>query len=504
MILKHFSQLNYGTHRTCVRFKSTYIKIKDVNNGQVGNTINVRGWVNNFRKQSKFVFIDLKDGSSNDHLQVMIDRETHRQNPGLSYGAAVSITGQVGTAPRGHLELRAEKLHVNGTCASEDKIYPFVRKQNHSLDYIRQYLHLRAHSSQLQAFFRARHLATLAFHRYFNENGFIYIHTPVWTSFNDGRSSNHNYDSIRIYANYFQILTSNSCEGAGELLSVVPHNDELLQSMQSQTARKPKDEIYFDRKTFLTLSGQMHLEAMCFRLGSVYNFGPVFRAENCNSSIHMTEFYMIEAEECFVEGVEDITQRIESTIKDVTKYLLDGNAKEINDAYKATLTDEKKAQSEEDRFNWLEKPFETITYAEAGEILEQKYKFNPKEGLSKSDELTLVEYFQKPVFVVHWPRELKPFYMRTCKHDSQLVEAIDFLMPSVGELAGGSVREDKYEVLQPLIPNDLKWYLDLRKYGGCTTGGFGIGFDRYLQVLLGINNIKDTIPFPRWPHHCQM
>ncbi|XP_055300463.1 probable asparagine--tRNA ligase, mitochondrial [Sitodiplosis mosellana] len=478
MILGSFPQLNHGARRICARLKSGYTKIKDVNNSHVGNTIEVRGWVNNFRKQSKFVFLDLKDGSSNEHLQVLVDRETHRQNPGLTYGAAVSIIGQIGTAPRGHLELRAEKLRLNGTCAIEDKIYPFVRKQNHSLDYIRQHLHLRAHNSQFQAFFRARHFASLAFHRHFNDNGFVYIHTPI--------------------------LTSNSCEGAGELLSVVPHNDELLQNMQSETATKPKDEIYFDRKTFLTLSGQMHLEAMCFRLGSVYNFGPVFRAENCNSSIHMSEFYMIEAEESFVESVGDITKRIESTIKSVTKCLLDDNAKEVDEAYKATFTEEKEAQSEEDRFKWLKTPFATVTYAEAAEILQQKYKFNAKDGLSKSDELTLVKHFQKPVFVVNWPRELKPFYMRTCKHDSKLVEAIDFLMPSVGELAGGSVREDSYEVLEPSVPHDLKWYLDLRKYGGCTTGGFGIGFDRYLQVLLGISNIKDTIPFPRWPHHCQM
>ena len=181
---------------------------------------------------------------------------------------------------------------------------------------------------------------------------------------------------------------------------------------------------------------------------------------------------MIEAEESFVESVEDITQRIESTIKNVTKYLLDDNAKAVHDAYKATLTDEKEAQSEENCFKWLENPFATVTYADAAEILQKQYKFNAKEGLSKSDELTLVKHFQKPVFVINWPRELKPFYMRTCKHDSQLVEAIDFLMPNVGELAGGSVREDNYEALEPLIPNDLKWYLDLRKSGGCTTGGF--------------------------------
>lgn len=477
MILRRFSHLNYGNHRIFARFNSSYMKIKDVNESHVGQTVKVRGWVNNFRKQSKFVFLDVKDGSTNEHLQVMIDRATHKQNPGIGYGATVAITGTVGKAPRGHLELRADCFQLNGICPTEDGIYPFVRKQNHSLDYIRQHLHLRAHIGQFQAIFRARHLATHAFHRYFNENGFIYIHTPI--------------------------LTSNSCEGAGELFTVLPHNEELLSAMQDVKVPKSNENVYFDRSTFLTLSGQMHLEAMCFRLGSVYNFGPVFRAENSNSSIHMSEFYMIEAEESFIERVEDITGRIEDTVKTVTQRLLDEHAKEISDVH-ATISMDKSSDSIETRFNWLDKTFEIVTYADASEILQKHQSFNPKLGLSKSDELSLVKYFEKPVFVINWPRELKPFYMRSCKDNPDLVEAIDFLMPMVGELAGGSVREDNYDILKPSIPKELEWYLDLRKYGGCTTGGFGIGFDRYLQVLLGVSNIKDTIPFPRWPHHCSM
>lgn len=477
MLLQRFSCFNNKINRICIRFKSNYIKINDLNEKHVGNSIEVKGWINNFRKKSKFVFLDLKDGSTNEHLQVLVDREIYKQNPGLSYGAAVSISGTVGTAPRGHIELRAENVKLNGTCPTEDGIYPFVRKQNHSFDYIRQHTHLRAHNTQFQSIFRARHLASQAFHKYFHENGFTFIHTPI--------------------------LTSNSCEGAGEIFSVVPHNEELLTSMQNENAPKPKEDIYFDRKVFLTVSGQMHLEAMCFRLGSVYNFGPIFRAENSNSPIHMSEFYMIEGEESFVDGVEDITRRIESTIKTVTKCLLDGNAKEINDVLTIDGSDQEN-QTIENRFNWLDKPFETITYTEASEILQKKQNFDPKLGLSKSDELFLVKHFEKPVFVVNWPKELKPFYMRTCKDKPDLVEAIDFLMPTVGELAGGSVREDNYDILKPKIPDDLKWYLDLRKYGGCTTGGFGIGFDRYLQILLGISNIKDTIPFPRWTRHCKM
>lgn len=480
MFSRKFSHLNY--RNIGIRLKSTCIKIKDVNTSHIGNTIQINGWVNNFRKQSKLIFLDLQDGSTDEHLQVMIDRETYRQNPGLAYGAGVTITGKVGTAPRGHLEVRADTLKLHGTCPTEDGVYPFVRKKVYSLDYIRQNLHFRTHTNLFQSIFRARHLATHAFHRYFNENGFCYVHTPIFTS--------------------------NTCEGACELFKVSPLNDELLTLMQSKTAPKPKDDIYFGKTTYLTISGQMHLEAMCSRMGPVYNFGPVFRAENSRGPIHMSEFYMIEAEESFVESVDDVTNRIESTVKSVTKQLLNDNAKEIHNAhaaYAASLSEDgKEAKSIEDRFDWLEKPFETITFAEATEILETRYNSNTKDGLSKSDELTLVKHFEKPVFVVNWPKDLKAFYMRTCKHDSQLVEAIDLLMPHVGELAGGSVREDNYDVLKSSIPDDLQWYLDLRRYGGCTTGGFGIGFDRYLQVLLGVNNIKDTIPFPRWPHHCQM
>lgn len=477
MILRRISHIDFGIRGNIARFKSIYTQIKDVNDSHVGQTVKVRGWIDNFRKQSKFVFLDVKDGSTNEHLQVMIDRETHKKNSDLGYGATVTITGVVGTAPRGHLELRANHFKLNGICPVEDGIYPFVRKQNHSFDYIRPHLHLRAHMSQFQAIFRARHLASHTFHRYFIENGFIFIHTPT--------------------------LTSNSCEGAGELFTVRPHNEDLLSAMQDAKASKPKENIYFDRSTFLTLSGQMHLEAMCFRLGSVYNFGPVFRAENSKSSIHMSEFYMIEAEESFIECVEDITGRIEDTIKTVTKYLLDEHAKEINDVH-VTLSSEKSNENIETRFYWLEKQFEIVTYADASEVLQKQYSFDPKSGFSKSDELALVKYFGKPIFVIKWPSELKPFYMRRCRDNPELVDAIDFLMPMVGELAGGSVREENYDILQPSIPKGLEWYLDLRKYGGCTTGGFGIGFDRYLQVLLGISNIKDTIPFPRWPHHCSM
>lgn len=234
----------------------------------------------------------------------------------------------------------------------------------------------------------------------------------------------------------------------------------------------------------------------------------VCSAENSQSPIHMSEFFMIEAEESFINGVEDMTKRIEDSVCFVTEKLLNNNHNDINAVISAH--NDVKNDSIAKKFEWLNKrPFPLIQYSEAIDIL-KKYPneftspVSYSSGLSKQHEIFLVKHIGSPIFVVNWPKNIKPFYMRQCKDDENLVEAIDFLMPKTGELAGGSVREDNIDRLSENIPSDLKWYLDLRKYGGSTTGGFGIGFDRYLQIILGIHSIKDCIPFPRWPHHCDL
>jgi asparaginyl-tRNA synthetase len=245
---------------------------------------------------------------------------------------------------------------------------------------------------------------------------------------------------------------------------------------------------------------------MSHGIRKVYTFGPTFRAENSKSAVHLSEFYMLELEEAFINSLDDVVNTITKLFKTVTKEFLD---RSLDDVMRINRSN--KEFNAEKRFNWLDKEFKVLTYDEAFKIIsDHKDKFKTAVdfnlGLSKEQEIFLTNHCQVPCFVVDWPKEQKSFYMRQKKSNLNLVEALDFLIPQVGEVAGGSVREDDYEILKAKMSNDesLKWYLDLRKYGSVTTGGFGLGFDRYLQYLLNIHSIKDVIPFPRWAHNCSM
>jgi asparaginyl-tRNA synthetase len=321
---------------------------------------------------------------------------------------------------------------------------------------------------------RTRHQAAKLFRDYLNDENYTEINTPI--------------------------LTSNDCEGAGETFLVRPANQELLKNMVKQNVSL--ENAYFDHATFLTVSGQLHLEAMSHGLGNTYTFGPTFRAENCKSPIHLSEFYMLEIEKVFVDSLDDLIEVTESIVKSVTRKLLDNCQEDILKV--------RNQKSLED-FDWLEKKFPIVKYEEAIRILaknqsELKSKVDFQEGISKEQELFLVKHFKCPVFVIDWPISIKSFYMREKKSEPGIVEALDLLVPHVGELVGGSVREDDYDRLKDKLPNleSLNWYLDLRKYGSVTTAGFGLGFERYLQWILNIHNIKDVIPFPRWAHNCSL
>ena len=302
----------------------------------------------------------------------------------------------------------------------------------------------------------------------------------------------------------FAIL-ANDCEGAGEVFNVKPDNEALLKNMRRNETDKSED-IYFNQKVFLTVSGQLHLEAMAHGLSKVYTFGPTFRAENSKSSIHLSEFYMLELEESFIESLDDVIRTISKMFKSVSKEFVEKSGDDvlrINKSNKDFKLDE--------HFSWIDKNFQVLTFQEAFDILERnkdKFKISPNfdDGLSKEQELFLANYCQGPCFVVDWPKNQKSFYMRQKKDCPDIVEALDFIVPRIGEVAGGSVRENNYELLKSKMPADdsMKWYLDLRKYGNVTTGGFGLGFERYLQFLLNIHSIKDVIPFPRWAHNCSM
>lgn len=303
----------------------------------------------------------------------------------------------------------------------------------------------------------------------------------------------------------FVLLLANDCEGAGEVFNVKPDSEELLKAMRRNETDKSED-IYFNQKTFLTVSGQLHLEAMAHGLSKVYTFGPTFRAENSKSPIHLSEFYMLELEESFIEGLDDVISTISKMFRTVSREFIDRSSDDVVRINRAN-----KEFNLEQHFNWLDKEFPVLTFAEAFKIIESnkdKFKKPPNfdDGLSKEQELFLANHCQGPCYVINWPKNQKSFYMRQKKENPEIVEALDFIVPRVGEVAGGSVREDDYETLKAKMPSEesLKWYLDLRKYGSVTTGGFGMGFERHLQFLLNIHNIKDAVPFPRWAHNCSM
>ncbi|KAK2584745.1 hypothetical protein KPH14_007076 [Odynerus spinipes] len=434
----------------------------------VEKSTKVQGWVYAIRKMKQNIFIDISDGSTNEMLQVVIPKSAKPAN--LTYGSSINAEGVLALAPNGRLELRATEAHVLGTCDVTEG-YPLQPKKPYDAEYMRQCLHLRPRAQEFSSLLRLRDLATTAINNHFRNRNFINIHTPV--------------------------ITSNDCEGAGEVFTIKPDSKEVLETMKRDGMSL--DEVYFNSKAFLTVSGQLHLEVVARSLSKVYTFGPTFRAENSKSRLHLSEFYMIEAEKAFVSNIEEIAEEVELLVKNVTKDMIEHN-----------LTDFHYIGASEPE--WLNHKFGCMTYDEAVDILnnhviELQHPMKYGNALSKEHELFLVKHNNNiPVFVINWPKEDKPFYMKECSHDSSKVAGLDLLVPIVGELVGGSIREDDYEKLKLKLPSthNLSWYLELRKYGNVPTGGFGMGFERFLQCVLGIPNIKDTIPFPRWPHNCNL
>ncbi|XP_011305448.1 probable asparagine--tRNA ligase, mitochondrial [Fopius arisanus] len=433
----------------------------------LGKRTRVQGWVRAVRKMKDNIFLDINDGSTSQHLQIVLNRDLKPEN--LCYGSSVSVIGEISSAPNGRAEVRAENIEVLGSCDLDS--YPFLPRKQYTQEYIREHLHLRPRTRQFSSVLRLRDLATSAVGEHMRKRGFVNIHTPI--------------------------LTSNDCEGAGEIFTVMPNSNALIESMKKED--NSREETYFNTKTFLTVSGQLHLEILARALSRVYTFGPTFRAENSKSRLHLSEFYMIEAEMAFVDDIEDIAAEAELLVKGITSTLFERGTIDAQNLGAVPPV-------------WLDKPFGVFSYDEAFDILERhsdKFSVGVKRGeaLSKEHELFLVEFNGGiPVFILNWPKNIKPFYMKECKDDDTKVAAMDLLAPQVGELFGGSLREDNFEKLEAKIPStaDITWYLDLRKYGNVPTGGYGMGFERYLQAVLGIANIKDVIPFPRWPHNCSL
>ncbi|NXH03841.1 SYNM protein, partial [Loxia leucoptera] len=432
--------------------------------------VRVQGWVRSVRSQKEVLFLHINDGSSLESLQVVADPSLEKRD--LTFGSAVEVQGKLVKSPHKmqNMELQAETIHVVGPC--DIWSFPLKMKERHPLEYVRQFPHLRCRNNTLGALLRIRSEATAGIHSFFQDNGYVHIHTPI--------------------------ITSNDCEGAGELFQIEVKAKESVEKSH-----------FFNVPAFLTVSGQLHLEVMAGAFTHVFTFGPTFRAENSQSRRHLAEFYMVEAELSFTESLQDIMQVMEDLFKTVTSTVLSKCPRDVELFHKYIAPAQKS-----DITHKLFSSSCRISYSEAVEILKQApqtFTFKPEWGcdLQTEHEKYLVKHCgEVPVFVVNYPYDLKPFYMRDNEDGPQhTVAAVDLLVPGVGELCGGSLREERLPFLESRLQrlgltDAYQWYLDLRKFGSVPHGGFGMGFERYLQYILGVDNIKDVIPFPRFSHSC--
>lgn len=344
----------------------------------------LQGWVKNLRIQKGLTFADVSDGSCAQRLQIVIPNKLKTDS--LTYGSSVQITGKLSRSPRGQLELHAEEVNVLGPCIVLDG-YPFNPRTAHPPEYVRQFLHLRSRTNYISAILRVRNSVTKHIHDYFATKNYMNVHTPI--------------------------LTSNDCEGAGEVFKIHPDNENTVKSMMQKG--RDKDSVYFGTKTFLSVSGQLHLEAVCRGMGNVYTLGPTFRAENSRSRLHLSEFYMLEVELAFCDTLE----KLQAAIEDLVKYLfiLTRNSNEAD----LVLIDKENSVEP----TWIDKKFITLTYDEARSILDKKGVSSTEEGINKEQELTLVDHCDGvPVFVIRWPKEQKSFYMKECHDDHSKVNLL--------------------------------------------------------------------------------
>ncbi|KAL8594596.1 hypothetical protein ACOMHN_002151 [Nucella lapillus] len=487
-------------HRHCSKLATQNITslLKDKN--ICGSTVSVSGWVKSVRQHKENVFLHISDGSGPQPLQVIASPD---QLPAAAtFASCVQVQGQLKASPgRGQaVELRADSILLHGPCDAET--FPFGARHKHSADYCRSYLHLRPKADSFASLLRLRSAAAAAFHCYFQENGYLFVHTPI--------------------------LTSNDCEGGGEVFLAEPasspdpqagdpatdsNSREGSSSGGSSSSSSDEDDgksHYFSHPAFLTVSGQLHLEAVASAVSRVYNFGPTFRAENSRSRHHLSEFYMVEAEIAFLHSLDDLLEIMEDLVRKTCHRLLETSASELNFYLKRHGA----AQHQESLEKMMQASFARLSYKEAVELLEKhnhRFQFKAEWGgdLRKEHEKFLTQQMgDVPVFITDFPASLKPFYAKA-NQDGQTVGAVDLLVPGVGELIGGSLREDDLDTLTARLKalgaeEQYQWYTDLRQFGSSPHGGFGLGFERYLQFALGTPNIKDTLPFPRWSKHCQL
>ena len=447
----------------------------------IGKEIEVGGWIRSIRDSKTFGFIVLNDGTFFETLQVVYhdEMDNFAEVSKLNVGAAIIVKGTLVATPEAKqpFEIQANEIVIEGNSAPD---YP-LQKKRHSFEYLRTISHLRPRTNTFQAVFRVRSLIAYAIHQFFQERDFVYVHTPL--------------------------ITGSDCEGAGEMFRVTTLDMENLPKTDDGKVDYFKD--FFNKETNLTVSGQLNGETYAMAFRNIYTFGPTFRAENSNTTRHAAEFWMIEPEIAFADLKDDM-MLAESMLKYVIKYVMENAPEEMN--FFNSFVDKGLIE----RLNGvLNSDFGHVTYTEAIELLEKhndKFDYKVSWGCdlqTEHERYLTEEIFKRPVFVTDYPKEIKAFYMKM-NEDNKTVAAMDCLVPGIGEIIGGSQREDDYDKLVKrmqelgLKEEDYDFYLDLRKYGSTRHAGFGLGFERCVMYLTGMSNIRDVIPFPRTVNNCEL
>ena len=444
----------------------------------VGETVDVKGWVRTRRGNKNVQFVALNDGSTINNLQIVFDlsKFSDEQLKPITTGSSIHVQGQL-VASQGQgqsVEVQASELEIYGTTPND---YP-LQKKGHTLEFLREKAHLRPRTNTFGAVLRIRHALAFAIHKFFNDKGFYYFHTPL--------------------------ITASDCEGAGAQFQVTTLN--LNDLPKDKEGNIDYSEDFFGKLANLTVSGQLEGELGATALGLIYTFGPTFRAENSNTPRHLSEFWMVEPEMAFYE-IADNMDLAEEFIKYCIRYALENcmdDIKFLNDHFDKELID---------RLNFvIENDFVRLPYTEGVKILEEsgkKFEFPVYWGVdlaSEHERYLVEEHFKKPVILTDYPKEIKAFYMKL-NDDGKTVRAMDVLFPKIGEIIGGSQREENYEKLQQRVEElgltGMDWYMDTRKYGTVPHSGFGLGFERLVLFVTGMQNIRDVIPFPRYPKNCE-
>ena len=438
--------------------------------------VTLSGWIRNHRKQKEFGFIDFSDGTCFSHVQLVYDNKLKEFEEIQKYhvGCAITVKGTVVPSEGAgqEFEVKVSSIKLEGDCPED---YPMQPKR-HSNEFLREQAYLRPRVNLFQAVFRVRSIAAYAIHKYFQDRGYVYFHAPL--------------------------ITASDCEGAGEMFQVTTLDLDRV----AKSGKVEYDKDFFGKKANLTVSGQLEAETFALAYKKTYTFGPTFRAENSNTKTHANEFWMIEPEIAFcdLEGDMDI---MEDMLKYVVSYVLKEGKKELE------FFDKFVEKGLLDKLNKLVKSkFTRITHEDVITILKKadvKWEFKPEYGedIAKEHEKYITEYFNGPVFITNWPKDIKAFYMKQ-NPDGKTVAAVDLEVPGAGELIGGSQREEDYDKLVSRMKElnmpveGMEWYLNLRKFGGCYHSGFGMGFERLLIYLTGVENIRDVIPYPRTPGNC--